>query len=1032
MTSLTKLEINGEINSLTGPLGSMYNTSLVVPALTVVNLWSIGTKPYNTYVIDSVNPIIIKLPEINNNAAKIGYNATIVNGSINNYIIRDFNNNLVMELLPKKSVRLVALNTMQNWVLSSSVIKPNLLPGIDLLRNNVSDYEYSFKNLISSDASVDIIDLSNQVDLQSKIPKNPANPILDVYLSTVGSDANDGLTPGTPVLNLSRALEVVNQQGWNTQININFAAGNYVLPANDAYVFKYTPLGSNSGGYVLKGDAPISMGSYVVSATNNNTLAPTNMAMIDPGFLMVPDLYNGLYVLFTTGTQAGKYFQVSENTANQIYLLTDASFAPGDNFTVYQNSTSITTRGNRFSDGYIIISNLDIILEDRPIINPNEIYSWEVIDSFIIHDNCRILTNPIVTNPYILYYGDTLIASDNSHIFADAYSTQNLGMVYNGSNLTNPSASIRLDFINSFVSTNRVYYNRAIGNFQNSQSFSFTFYYRNVETVQMFASNSYFGQVVFRDCDSANFPLLQLDNNGILFLDTVLQIGLTTQLMRSTNSSLMYFNNTNINQLNVIGNVEGLSSLGMNQVTIADMIGTNPNRTFTDSNVVFNSCNFTSQTQSLDFRCCNCVAFNTVTLNGDLELDFNNSSVSFGSFVTNSTGVINCNNCRIISNSMDFNASNINTRMSLNQCICTFDTLNLSEVQLGGNVISATNCVIGLSNLNLINPGSLPTFGFSFTNTTLSINNINLNNLVNEFVFNAINSVLYFNNVATTTPGTSNFTFNFNNTTGSINGGFNHSGNLNGSTYFVLDYNSYLRIGSMNFNNCQDVFCSMGSDSSLIIDNGSVNNAGKFISKSAQDFRLVKLNNIVFATMNSPSDLIDLEGGKLTMTNLNITMDSITSNYVFNLARCQIYGDNVTVETNTAGCFGIHRFSTLYLNGCVLKSSAASAFHGIHSDNAGTYLSSVAIDGFTNGLDLIRKSHVLMDIVVGVNSQYGVYLFSGSCISQSGVNTVTGGTADVLVGALGTRTWAVINGGLAIDTNDYNTLNPAYVFICQV
>lgn len=1028
MTSITKFEVNGDINALNGQLGAVYNTSLVVPPATTINLWGLGSKPYNYYIIDSVNFINITMPEIgqSNVQARIGYNTTIINMSINNFIIRDFNNNIILELQSKKSVRLVALDLLQNWTFATTVLKPNLLPGTNLMINSVSDYEYSFKNLISSDLSLDIIDLSNQVDLKVKIPPNPINPILDVYISTTGSDSNDGLTPATPVLNLKRALEVINQQGWNSEVNINFAAGNYDLPPNEPYVFKNTALGSNSGGYVFKGDVQISLGSYSVSNTNNTALAPTSLAMIDPGFLMVPNAYNGRSILFTSGANTGKYYQVAENTTTEIYLLTTDVFVLGDNFTIYQNSTTITTRGNRFTDGYLVMSNVDYILEDRPIINPNEIYSLEIIDTFIIYDNCRILTNPAVVNPYILYYGNTIIGSDNAHIFTDTYISQNLGVVYDGNSIT-----IRMDYINSFVSTSRAYFNKAISNFQNSQAFSFLFYYSNVETIQMFATNAYFGQVVFNNCDSPSNPLLQLDNNGILIIDTGLQLGVTTQLLRCTGSSVMMFNNSLFNLLNVIGTLDGLSALNLNQVTIVNMIGTNPNRTFNDSNIIFNSCNITSPAQIIDFRCCTCVAFNNTTISGDIEFTFNNSSVGFNSFVTNSTTPLTFNNCRIISNNMDFNASVSNLRMSLNQCTCTFDTLNLSEVQLSGYVITSTNSIIGINNLNLINPGTHPLFSFATNNTTISINNFNLNNLAGEFSFQSNNSIIYVGNLTSNTPGT-NLNFNLVMSSFNLYGSLNHDGNLSGSPYISLNSNSTARFNVINYNNCQDAFCSIGSACSLLIDNGSVNNCAQFVYKNTQTHNLIQLNNITFSNINTTNNLMDVAGGKVVLTNLNISVSSVGSNYVLNFDNCDIHADTISVDTNIAGCFNLYRTCNLFLNNGTIKASPVSTFEGINMDNSHITLVSSSIDGFNNGVNMIRKSSGLLDNISGSNTTYGLYLFSGSSISHNSANTITGTSSDVLVGTLGNRTWVQINGGLAADTNDYTTPNPAYVFICQI
>lgn len=1033
MSAITRFEVNGEISSLTGPLGSVYNATINPPALSNVSLWTLGTKQYNHYLINSGTFFNIILPEIgpSNNNAKIGYNVTIVNTGINNFVIRDFNNNFILELYAKKSVKLIAMDTFQNWSFSSTLFRYNSLPGTDLLQNSISDFEYTLKNLISSDNSVDITDLSNQIDLKSKIGINPPGNILDVYISTTGSDANDGLTLATPVLELSRALEVANQHGWNSQINLNFAAGNYILPVNIPYVFKYSPLGSNSGGWVFKGDAPTLFVSYVIIATDNTTLAPTQFAMINPGIGMPVNAYNGLCATFTSGANVGKSYQIAENTANEIYLLTNDTFAPGDTFDICQNSTTITTRGNRFSDGYLIISNLDIILEDRPVVTPNEIYSWEIIDSFIIYDNCRILTNPTVTNPNVLFYGDTLISSDNTHIFADAYTTQNLGVAIDGSNLSNPSSAIRLDYINSFVSTSKAYNNRAIGNFQNSQAFSFLFYFNNVETIQMFATSAFFGQVVFKNCSSASSGLLQLDNNATLFLDGMRQEGLTAMLTRCGASSILFINNGIIDTLDVIGTTENLSSLGLNSVNINSITGSNPNRTFSNSNISFSGCNFNTLSHNIEFKCCTCVAFDNTTILGPLEISFNNSTVSFNSFVNDSTNALIFNNCRVIGSTLTLNPSVSFSRLSFSQCICSFDTLNLAEVEGPGYSMIAVNSIISVNNINIQNPGSHANFSFNLNNTTMLINNFNLSNLASDFTFLASTSTIYVSSLTSNTNG-NNFLINLNLSIWNLYNNLNHNGNLAGGQYLVLNTNSVARFGIVNFGNCAETFCLIGSGSSLIIDNGSINSSGKFISSTTQTFGLVQLNNVTFASVTTPTDLFDLHGGKLVLTNVNIGVTSVGFNGLFTLNNCDATCDNITVNTLTAGGFNLYGFSKLTLSNSSLQASGGSLLNGINSDNASIIVANTSINNFSNGINLFRKSHGIIDGTSGVNNLYGIVVNSGSGVSQNGTNVISGGSGDVQVGALGGRNWGAVNAGNNGDTNDFGSLIPQYVFISPV
>jgi len=1034
MSAISRFEVNGEISSLTGPLGSVHNANINPPALSNVALWTLGTKPYNHYLINSGTFFNLILPEIgpSNNNAKIGYHVTIVNSGINNFVIRDFNNNFILELYAKKSVKLIGIDTFQNWSFSSTLFKYNSLPGADLLQNSISDFEYTLKNLTSSDNSVDIIDLSNQIDLKSKIGINPPGNILDVYISTTGSDANDGLTLATPVLELSRAMEVANQQGWNSQINLNFAAGSYILPVNTPYVFKNSPLGSNSGGWVFKGGAPILFASYIVASTDNTTLSPTQFAMVNPGIVMSVNAYNGLCATFTSGANTGKSYQIAENTNNEIYLLTNDTFAPGDAFDICQNSSIITTRGNRFSDGYIIISNLDILLEDRPVITPNEIYSWEVIDSFIIYDNCRIITNPAVTNPNILFYGDTLISSDNTHIFANAYVSQNLGVAMDGSNLSNPSSAIHIDYINSFVSTSKVYSNRAIGNFQNSQAFSFLFYFSNVDTIQAFATSGFFGQVVFKNSGTGpSTALLQLENNSSLFLDGVRQEGTTTMLTRCAASSLLFINNGIIQTLDVIGTVENLSSLGLNSVTINSILGTNPNRTFSTSNISFNGCNFNVSSHSIEFKCCTCIELVNTTILGPIEITFINSNVSIDGFTSNSTQAIIFNNCRVMGNTLTLDPSVSFSRLAFNQSTCIFRTINLPEVEITGFSMISNNSTLFIGDIFIQNPGTHATISFNIITSTVAIGNFNMNTLASDFSFLALNSTMYISSLISNTNG-NNFSIVLTMSTWNMYGAFVHNGNLAGGEYLTLNNNSYARFHLFNFSNCANTFCLIGSGCSLVLDSCLINNCGKFISSITQTFELVQISNANFIGMNMVFDSMELRGGKLILSNITFTTSSIGFNHLFTLSNCDVTCDALNVDTLTAGGFGLTGFSKLTLSNSSISASSGSLLNGINSNNSSIFIANSSFGNFANGINLFRKSNGILDDVSGTNNLYGLVINSGSSVSQNGSNTITGGTDDVQVGSLGSKSWVTINGGLGVDTNDYAAVNPQYVFITQI
>jgi len=60
---------------------------------------------------------------------------------------------------------------------------------------------------------------------------------------------------------------------------------------------------------------------------------------------------------------------------------------------------------------------------------------------------------------------------------------------------------------------------------------------------------------------------------------------------------------------------------------------------------------------------------------------------------------------------------------------------------------------------------------------------------------------------------------------------------------------------------------------------------------------------------------------------------------------------------------------------------------------------------------------------------FGLSLLKNSIVRKNVASTVTGTTGDVSLGAVGTKTWVLIDGGLAANTSDYGAVSPTYVLI---
>lgn len=87
-----------------------------------------------------------------------------------------------------------------------------------------------------------------------------------------------------------------------------------------------------------------------------------------------------------------------------------------------------------------------------------------------------------------------------------------------------------------------------------------------------------------------------------------------------------------------------------------------------------------------------------------------------------------------------------------------------------------------------------------------------------------------------------------------------------------------------------------------------------------------------------------------------------------------------------------------------------------------------------NGVSFTQGSTGVVTTLTGTgNSLYGLSALTGSRVTATnpGSNTLTGTSGDVQVGALGAKTWTLINGALAADTSDFATATPQYCVVSK-
>lgn len=135
----------------------------------------------------------------------------------------------------------------------------------------------------------------------------------DLYVSTTGNDANDGLSPATPVRTINRAVQLA-PSSWTGQGIIHVEPGNYNTEPLWQWIVP-TGVGDQKG--VLLIDCPVTVVEPPQIATAGTQGAGQNFGQVTLPGPFVPNLLEGQILECQTGANAG-FYRIIGNGVNTV------------------------------------------------------------------------------------------------------------------------------------------------------------------------------------------------------------------------------------------------------------------------------------------------------------------------------------------------------------------------------------------------------------------------------------------------------------------------------------------------------------------------------------------------------------------------------------------------------------------------------------------------------------------------------------------------------------------------------------------
>lgn len=208
----------------------------------------------------------------------------------------------------------------------------------------------------------------NSIKVKTSIINPPITPLTqsNVYVSGAGNDSNDGLTAGTPVLTMKRAIEVAsNDSASECVINISgtVGIGSSAAPSDSGFdkVLDFGPLSSNYQFITILGERSDEFSFAAGVATSSTTTPYAQWYDLNGLAGLTPSAYTQGFVNKNDGTTQDLYVCVRANGATSASVCSnDGPDIATDGFSIYNVGTSIF-----FDDSkYFISSSIPITVKD--------------------------------------------------------------------------------------------------------------------------------------------------------------------------------------------------------------------------------------------------------------------------------------------------------------------------------------------------------------------------------------------------------------------------------------------------------------------------------------------------------------------------------------------------------------------------------------------------------------------------------------------------------------------------------------------
>jgi hypothetical protein len=444
------------------------------------------------------------------------------------------------------------------------------------------------------------------------------NNTLTVFVSTSGSDTNTGLSLGSPVATLNRAIEIVRFRSWNGSAAILIAAGSYAAPTNIKV--------GNRG----RQTEPL----FISGSLTPEKAGTITLALVNP----VDNLYELTLSGSVSSADIGKVIEIDGinqyligNVSGSVITLCGSnvySIASGSSYIIYNNPNVTLNYSNNLVGDY------------SPIIFLNIIHNFTTKCLFT-DVNCQFVADRLVTNNNLLTFNNCNIITgyilSNTNLF-------NLANIPAGLYINGLGSSTIIELTNtSFQLNNSV----ANGNYSITAIKSIvyteqTVYNTNITTSSLVLNNSSLDYRNSRVLNNVSF--LYSDNSWINIANLLCTYSSLTSagIFMNINNSLLNIFNTNITSNNT-----GYSSVfeTTDSLVYINETAVNSNKTGTDYPIIFTSSHITidaAATFATNFvrGAINAVNSNILINNTSSNNFINNYNTS----TTNNINVINLRN----------------------------------------------------------------------------------------------------------------------------------------------------------------------------------------------------------------------------------------------------------------------------------------------------------------------------------------------------------------------------------------------------